>query len=69
MKTVSELSVEQMLELKQSYLTEHLLEVEGREPFMSELADANDLIDDWLIFDAYEGTLFSDNDFFCSAGR
>lgn len=64
--TVSELTAEQMEELKQTYLTQHLLEVEDREPSYNELANAADIVPDWIIFDAYGGTVFYNDDFFCS---
>ena len=64
--TVSELTNEQMLELKQNYLCQHLLEVEDRTPSYGELADADEIVSDHLIYDAYGGTLFVPDDFFCS---
>lgn len=64
--TVSELTAEQMEKLKQNYLTQHLLEVEDREPSYDELANAAELVPDWIIVDAYGGIEFSNDDFFCS---
>ena len=61
--TVKELSRDQMTELKQHYLTQHLLECEDREPTWGELAAADDIVADWLIFDAYGGISFVENDF------
>lgn len=65
--TVSELSNDQMLELKQDYLTQHLLEVEERTPSYGELADADSIVDNAIIFEQYDGVDFSEDDFFCSA--
>ena len=64
--TVSELSDDQMLELKQNYLCQHLDEVEDRSPSYGELADADEIVPTELIYDAYSGTLFVPDDFFCS---
>lgn len=64
---VSELNKEQLLELKQNYLDEHLIEVEGRTASMNELADADELIGDDIIYDAYANTDFEEDDFFCTA--
>ena len=66
---VSELSREQLLELKQNYLDEHLIEVEGRTASMNELANADEIIGDDIIYDAYGNTDFVDDDFFCTANK
>ncbi len=66
--TVYDLSPEQMLELKQAYLTQMFDETEERSPSWDELAWADEIVDDRLIFDAYAGTVFSNDDFVCSAG-
>jgi hypothetical protein len=66
--TVTELTNEQMIELKQNYLTEHMAEVEDRTPSYEELARADDIVPNWLIFDIYESTEFSFDDFFCTGG-
>ena len=63
MLTVYDLTAEQMHQLKEMYLDEHLQEVEGRSASYGELASAADIVDDWLIFDAYAGTVFSPDDF------
>lgn len=65
--TASELTAEQMEELKQSYLFQHLEETEDRSASYEELANAADIVPDWIIFDAYGGTVFSNDDFACSA--
>lgn len=66
--TVYDLSPEQMLELKQAYLTQMFDETEERSPSWDELARADEIVDDQLIFDAYANTVFSNDDFVCSAG-
>jgi len=66
MKVVQDLSKEEMLELKQNYLDNHLLEVEDRTASYGELADADEIVSDNIIFDTYEGTVFTDDDFFCN---
>lgn len=64
--TICELTVDQMAELKQTYLTEHLLEVEDRDPSYYELTNAANIVPDFIIFDVYGGIEFSPDDFFCS---
>lgn len=66
--TVSDLTAEQMFELKQAYLCQHFEECEDREPSWDELANADRIVDDWLIFDSYSGTMFTADDFYCSSG-
>ncbi len=66
--TVYDLNLDQMLELKQTYLMQMFDETEGRSPSWDELARADEIVDDSLIFDAYAGTVFSNDDFVCSAG-
>ena len=65
MLTVYDLTRDQINELKASYLDQHLQETEGRSASYGELADAGEIVPDWLIFDAYAATLFSPDDFFC----
>ena len=65
---VYDLNPEQILELKQVYLTQMFEETEEESPSWDELARADEIVDDSLIFDAYAGTLFSNDDFVCSAG-
>ena len=74
--TVKELNKEQMLELKQRYL--EMLADEGTfaevmnrdydEPSYWDLANADDIVPDDIIFTHYEGTHFVPDDFFCTAG-
>lgn len=59
---VTELSREQLTELKQAYLTE-MLDRDGLEPSWGELADADQLIPDAEIYEAYEGCIFAPGDF------
>ena len=66
--TVYDLSPEQMIELKQTYLTQMFEETEEESLSWNELARADEIVDDSLIFDAYAGTVFSNDDFVCSAG-
>ena len=74
MKRVSELSVEQLTELKQAYLTQlaeqgEFAEIVGRdydEPTYEDLANVDDIISDTMIMEHWEGTMFSDDDFFCT---
>lgn len=61
--TVCELTRDQILQLKQNYLTEHLLEVEDRTPSYGELAAADNIVPDAIIFDQYDATDFSPDDF------
>lgn len=64
---VSELSFEQMEELKQNYLINHLLEVEDRSASYEEIVSAAEIVPDNIIFDIYDGIIFSDDDFACTA--
>jgi hypothetical protein len=66
MKTVYDLSPDEMQELKARYLDEHLLEVEDRTASYGELANAADIVPDGIIFEAYAGIMFVDDDFFCN---
>ena len=66
--TVYDLNREQLTELKQSYYTQ-LLDERGESPSYGELADIDDYVSDEEIFDAYAGTDFVPDDFFCSAGE
>ena len=66
MKTVYDLTPEEMQELKARYLDNHLLEVENRTASYGELANAADIVPDEIIFDTYGHYTFSDDDFFCN---
>lgn len=67
--TVYELSRDQLVELKQSYLEEYLDHWADKDETISygDLMDADELIPDETIFELYEDTIFTDDDFFCSA--
>ena len=80
MKTVHDLAREQLIELKQRYLTRldeegTLNEVLYNDPdderglSQGELEDADNLVPDDVIFNEYEGTMFYNDDFFCTAGQ
>lgn len=61
--TVYELNAEQLQCLKQSYLVQK--RDEANEPcYMSELADADNLISNDEIYREYEGISFTEDDFF-----
>lgn len=60
-KTVLELSPDERLELKQNMLCEG-----GRSPSYGELADADALITDEQMFEAYKDVEFTPDDFFCN---
>lgn len=68
---VSELNSQQLIELKQNYLTQldnegTLEEVAGIKSLgWSDLANANSIVSDNVIFENYENTDFSPNDFSC----
>lgn len=72
---VTELNTEQIVELKQHYMTELVnegtfAEVMNRdydEPSYGDLADADELISDDFIFEHYDGIDFVQDDFFCTA--
>ena len=59
---VTDLNREQLTELKQAYLTD-LFDRDGLSPSYGELADADQLIPDAEIFEAYEGFIFVPDDF------
>lgn len=72
---VRDLSREQLIELKEHYMIEladegiyaEIMGVDWDEPSMGEIANADELIPDDVIFNHYEGFTFSDEDFFCTA--
>lgn len=65
---VTELTRPQMDELKQNLYTEQLLADCDEMPSYGELASAPEIIEDWEIFERYADTVFSNDDFFCTAG-
>lgn len=56
--TVREFNRDQLIQLKQSYLTRDNTDVS-----YGELAEADNLVDDETIFDEYGNTIFSEEDF------
>lgn len=72
---VTELSREQLTELKQYYLEQladegsyaEVLDVDYNEPSYSDLANADEIVHDDVIFWNYEGVCFVHDDFFCTA--
>lgn len=64
---VRDLSRDQLSELKQSFLFDRMVE-NGDCPSYGELANADEAISDEAVFAAYEGTVFSPDDFCCSVG-
>ncbi len=65
--TVRELSRERLLQLKQEMIDDELYDSEGRGASWEELAGADGLVSDDAVFGRWDGTEFSDGDFWCSA--
>ena len=65
LRSTHELNREEINELKSTYLTE-LNATYGRGTSYGELAEAETIISDESIHEKHEGTLFSDDDFFCN---
>jgi hypothetical protein len=73
---VLELSREQLVELKQNYLEKlanegsyaDVLDCDYNEPSYWDLAHADEIVPDDVIFRRYEGVHFVMDDFFCTAG-
>lgn len=61
--SVTELNRDQLYDLNQQYLINYLSEVEDRSPSWGELADADEIVPDNIIFEAYDGTCFEEDDF------
>lgn len=66
-KSLHELSAEQISELKQSYLCNVKYENTGVSYGM--LANADNIVTDKELEDEYGSTSFTDDDFFCTAGK
>ena len=64
--TVRELSRDQLNELKQVYAAQ--LTETGEEISYGELVETTEIPDD-VIFNHYDGILFTDDDFFCNCGK
>ena len=60
---VTELSREQLIQLKQAYMTELAGEEDCGEPSWEDLAMVDEMVPDDVIFDNYEGTDFTEEDF------
>ena len=58
-KTVRDLSRDELIELKQHMLCEN-----EQSPSYGELADADEIITDEQVFEAYDGVTFHPDDFF-----
>lgn len=69
--TVMELNREQLIQLKQQYLTEladegtfaEILDVDYDEPSYSDLANADEIVPDDVVFRNWEGVHFVEEDF------
>nr|DAL63058.1 MAG TPA_asm: hypothetical protein [Caudoviricetes sp.] len=61
---ISELSKDQLSELKQSYLIQHNEEM-GEGTSYDELLRADSIISDDVIYEAYSDINFTNDDFFC----
>ena len=68
MKTVKELSREQLIELKQRIIMDEM-EAMGDSPSYGELAEADKTVSDEEVFERFNDISFSDDDFCCSAGN
>ena len=72
---VTELTREQLVELKCNYMYElvnegifaEVMDVDYDEPAYGDLNEADELISDEFIFEHYADVDFVDDDFFCSA--
>lgn len=60
--SVTELTREQLSELKQSYLCEHQDSISW-----GELSEADELVADEVVFEEYASTDFVEADFYCNA--
>lgn len=72
---VTELTRDQLVELKQKYMAElvnegmfaEIMDRDYDEPSYGDLAEADDIISDDFIFEHYAGIYFVPDDFFCTA--
>ena len=75
--TVRELNRDQLTELKRMYYVQLVNEclfakvmgVNIDEPSYDMIEKVNEYVSDEVIFDAYDNTVFTEDDFFCSAER
>lgn len=71
---VTELSRDQLVELKQNYLSEladegsyaEVMDCDYDEPSYWDLANADDIVPDDVVFRNYDGVSFVTDDFFCT---
>jgi len=68
-RTVSELTHEELAELKLDYYTGMIMEKEHRTPSYDEMADIDNLVDDAFIMNHYSHITFVDEDFFCNSEK
>ena len=66
MMTVKDLSKEQLKELKGNHIVA-MNDEKGEGTSWGELAMADELVSDEEIYEAYDGYVFSDDDFACTA--
>lgn len=66
--TVQELNQEQYKELCQAYITQFWTDDEHgtSDPSYEELTHADELVDPMIIYNYYDGVIFTEEDFFCS---
>lgn len=75
--TARELNRDQLHELKQAYYSElvnegtfaEVMGVDIDEPSYDMIEKVNEYVSDEVIFDAYDNTVFTEDDFFCSTER
>ena len=69
--TVRELNKEQYKELCQNYITNFWTDNEGgtTSPSLAELSVADELVSEDVIYNYYDGTTFTNDDFFCTTGK
>lgn len=66
--TVYELNRDQLTELKRRTVSNEIYDTEERTASYGELADAENIPDEKM-FEKYKGIEFSNDDFFCTAGK
>lgn len=66
MKTVTDLTRDELTELKGFYLTELVNEGEIEEPSWWDLANIDEIVSDEIVFEYYHDILFTEDDFFCN---
>ena len=70
--TVRQLNRDQLTELKLMMVSDEIFERKGRTPSYGELAEAEaeaESVPDEKVFEKYEGTKFSSDDFYCTTGK